>query len=353
MKQPLYASPKILDDNRVAFHVFAPEATKVQIEFGKPEGPERGEKVYDLERNEKGDWTVTTDPALPGFHYYNVLVDGFKAADPAAACYFGWGFWCSGVEIPEPEFSAHLPNSVPHGEVRLHWYDSPLTNTTRRCLVYTPPGYEEDPTKRYPVLHLQHGSGEAEWSWTGQGKANFILDNLIAEGKARPMLVVMDSGYAQQPGTNADQRDKNLFGDVVIKELVPEIDRCFRTEGSRGGRALAGLSMGAGQALRIGLANLDVFGSVAALSGGGRNFDPKTSYDGIFANPSAANDKLDLLWMGCGRQDGGFAGARGMHEALEKAGVTHEWYELEGSHDWGVWRRHLYDLAQKLFVARG
>ncbi len=349
MHAPLYTRQTVDEDRRITFCIHAPDAHAVQIEFGKPEGPEAGERVFALVRQDNGDWTVTTDPVRPGFHYYQVLVDGMKCSDPAAACYFGWGHWCSGIEIPDPEFSLHEPRRVPHGELRMHWYHSQITGQARRCIVYTPPGYDAQADTCYPVLYLQHGSGEAELSWPGQGRANFILDNLIAEGTAVPMLVVMDNGYAMPAGASADDRPKNRFGDVIVNELVPEIDHCFRTVADAHHRALAGLSMGAGQALSIGLTNLHLFGSVCAMSGGGRGFDPATSFGGLFASSSKANKALDVFWIGCGRQDGGFKGAQAMHEQLGALGVRHTWFECDGSHDWGVWRRHLVEVARALF----
>ena len=349
MVQPLYGSQKLHDDLRMTFRIKAPDARSVAIEFGKPEGPERGERVYPMVKGDDGAWSVTTEPVRPGFHYYNVLIDGFACADPAAPSYYGWGYWCSGVDIPDPSLPEAEARNVPHGGVRMHWYHSAITGAERRCMVYTPPGYDANLETRYPVFYLQHGSGEAEMSWPGQGRANVILDNLLAAGKARPMLVVMDNGYAPPPGVPANAREQNRFAEVVVKELVPEIDRAFRTMADREHRAIAGLSMGAGQALNIGLNNLDLFASVCALSGGGRSFDPATSYGGLFADPAKANGRLKLLWIGCGRQDGGFAGAQGMHQRLESLGVRHVWYECEGSHDWGVWRRHLVELAKVLF----
>jgi enterochelin esterase family protein len=351
MIAPLYATQQIDALRRVTFRLQAPQATSVSIEFGKPEGAACGERVYSLTRGNDGAWTVTTEPVRPGFHYYSVIVDGFHCSDPSAACYFGWGHWCSGIDIPDPDFPLAEPAETAHGEVRMHWYHSSICRSVRRCLVYTPPGYDTA-ADRYPVLYLQHGSGEAEFSWVGQGRANHILDNLLAAGKALPMLVVMDKGYAHPPGSSVDNRADNRFAEVASQELVPDIDRSFRSVADRRHRAIAGLSMGAGQAMQIGLGRLDLFASVAAMSGGGRSFDPATSYGGLFSDAAGANGKLDLLWLGCGRQDGGFEGARAMHDQLQASGVRHVWYESEGSHDWGVWRRQLAHLAERLFVKK-
>jgi len=176
------------------------------------------------------------------------------------------------------------------------------------------------------------------------------MDNLIAERKALPMLVVMEQGYAVKAGSAAPGPAGNSgFGELVISDLVPMIDSTYRTLDDRHQRAIAGLSMGAGQAMQIGLANLDRFASIGSFSGGGRAFDPKTSYGGAFADSAAANKKLDLLWIGCGTGDRGYAGATSLHQALDAAGVRHSWFEGPGSHEWQVWRKHLQDFAPRLF----
>jgi len=350
MIQPLYVRRILDEQNRMSFRIKAPAARSVSVELGQAGPRENQEITCALEKGADGVWTGTAGPLIPGFHYYSILVDGFRCADPAAPCYYGWGYWISGVDIPDPQFTLHEPGQVPHGEVRMHWYRSSITGTLRRCLVYTPPGYDTAQERRYPVLYLQHGSGEAEVSWTGQGRANFILDNLIAAGRAHPMLIVMDNGYAQMPGTTVEDRGSNRFADVFVNELLPAIDSSFRTVPDRRHRAIAGLSMGAGQCMQIGLSRPDLFAAVGAMSGGGRSFDPATSHGGFFADPHTANTRLDLLWIGCGRQDGGFEGARKMHETLESHGIRHVWYESDGAHVWGVWRRHLADLAPRLFL---
>jgi enterochelin esterase family protein len=300
-----------------------------------------------------GMWEVTTTPVRPGFHYYELIVDGHRTTDPSSQTFFGWAQQTSGLEIPDPELDFYAAKDVPHGQVRLQWYRSTITGQFREVYVYTPPDYDRNSSRRYPVLYLQHGSGENQTSWTRQGKANLILDNLIAEGKAQPMLVVMEQGYALKPGEgSAGSRGNEAFGDLVVRDLVPLIDSTYRTLTDRHHRAIAGLSMGAGQAMRIGLANLDRFASIGSFSGGTRDFDVKTSYGGAFAEPAAVNEKLDLLWIGCGREDRLYAGAKSLHEALAKGGVEHIWLEGPGSHEWQVWRKHLHDFAPRLFRPR-
>ncbi len=342
--------PKIHPDRRVTFRVTAPDAQKVAVVGHAADSGMNGNTPYEMKKRADGVWEVTTEPVRPGFHYYELIVDGYRTTDPASQTYFGWAQQTSGLEVPDPELDFYEVKDVPHGEVRVRWYRSKTTGQYRQAHVYTPPGYDSNPRLRYPVLYLQHGSGEDQTSWTRQGKVNLIMDNLIAEGKARPMLVVMEQGYAVKAGQPAAAPAGNAaFGELVISDLVPTIDSTYRTLDDRHSRAIAGLSMGAGQAMQIGLGNLDRFASIGSFSGGSRNFDPKTSYGGVFADAKGANGKLDLLWIGCGTGDRGYAGATSLHQALEAAGVRHSWFEGPGSHEWQVWRKHLQDFAPRLF----
>ncbi len=342
--------PLIHPDLRVTFRVTAPEAEKVSVAGRGADSGMNGNTPHEMKKRADGVWEVTTGPVRPGFHYYELIVDGHRTTDPASQTYFGWAQQTSGLEVPDPELDFYEAKDVPHGEVRVRWYRSKTTGQHRQVYVYTPPGYDSDTTRRYPVLYLQHGSGENQTSWTQQGKANLIMDNLIAEGKARPMLVVMEQGYAERAGAPSQGTPASeAFGELVIRDLVPMIDSTYRTIADRHHRAIAGLSMGAGQAMRIGLANLDQFASIGSFSGGNRNFDVKTSYDGAFANPEALNGTIDLLWIGCGTEDRLYEGARSLHQALDQAGVRHVWLEGAGSHEWQVWRKHLHDFAPRLF----
>src|SRR5262245_7038800 len=240
--------PRVHADGRVSFRLKAPDAKKVQLQPGGADNG-LGKGPYDMERSSDGTWTVTTPPAAPGFHYYWLLVDGVAVNDPGSETYFGWGKQTSGVEVPEAGADFHDVKAVPHGQVRAFWYHSKVTGAPRRALVYCPPGYDTNPTKRYPVLYLQHGAGEDERGWSTQGRMNFILDNLLAADRARPLLVVMDQGYATKAG--AAPGSPNVFAEVVLNDLIPAIDAEFRTLADREHRALAGLSMGAGQALQV------------------------------------------------------------------------------------------------------
>ena len=344
--------PLIHPDRRVTFRVAAPDAREVAVVGHAADSGMNGDTPYLMQKRADGIWEVTTDPVRPGFHYYQLIIDGYRTTDPASQTYFGWAKQTSGLEVPDPDLDFYEVKDVPHGEVRVREYRSKVTGQHRQALVYVPPGYDSNPTLRYPVLYLQHGSGEDQTSWWRQGKANLIMDNLIAQGKARPMLVVMEQGYAVKAGqTGPGTRGNEAFGELVLHDLVPMIDSTYRTFADRQHRAIAGLSMGAGQAMQIGLGNLDRFASIGSFSGGGRSFDSKTSYGGVFADPAAANKKIDLLWIGCGSGDRGFEAAASLHKALDAAGVRHVWFESAGSHEWQVWRKHLHDFAPRLFRA--
>jgi enterochelin esterase-like enzyme len=355
--------PRIHSDLRVTFRVTAPTAQKVQLMTGSDDNG-LGKGPFDMVKDEKGVWTVTVGPAVPGFHYYWLSVDGFAANDPGSQTFFGWNKDSSGIEIPEKGVDFYEPKDIPHGEVRVRWYYSNITAMWRRVYVYTPPGYDGART-RYPVLYLQHGSGECERSWSNQGRVNFIMDNLIVEKRAAPMIVVMENGMvaaraaappAAAPGAapGASPRRNEAFAEVVVKELIPMIDATYRTLADQPHRAIAGLSMGAGQATQIGLNNLDKFSGVGSFSGGGvRNFDPKTSNNGIFADAAAFNKKMPVLWYGAGTAEAGrVSGGKAAVEAMNKAGIKAIWFESPGtSHEWQTWRKCLYDFAPRLFRA--
>jgi enterochelin esterase family protein len=339
--------PAVHSDRRVTFRFQAPEAGRVEV---KCRGSLWGGKPVPMSKGADGVWTVTTEPGEPGFYYYEFVVDGVSVNDPGSRTYPGWAREMSGLEIPDRKVDFYDVKPVPHGEVRVRTYFSKTTETTRQALVYTPPDYDRDPARRYPVLYLQHGSGESERSWTAQGRANYILDNLIAEGKTEEMILVMEQGYATKAGTApaAEARGNEGFEELVVNDLVPMVDAVYRTIPKRGSRAVAGLSMGGAQAIRIGLGHPELFGSVASLSGGMRG--PRL--EGLaqaLSNPAAFNEKVDLFWIGCGRHDVVFPRAREAHEALEKARVTHVWFETDGGHEWQVWRKSLHDLVPRLF----
>jgi enterochelin esterase-like enzyme len=304
-----------------------------------------------MTRGADGTWAFTTLPAVPGFHYYWLVLDGVAVNDPGSETFFGWGKPTSGIEVPERGVDYYEAKDVPHGEVRALFYKSKVTGKSRRAFVYTPPGYDAG-KERYPVLYLQHGAGEDERGWTAQGRANFILDNLIAAKMARPMIVVMGNGYADRVGQAARMFDFRGFEEVITSELIPKIDATYRTLADRDHRALAGLSMGAMQALQIGLNHLDEFAYLGAFSAPPvARFDVTTSYNGAFRDAAAFNKKVRLLWLGAGTAEERFAaGVKAMHGTLDKAGVKHIVFESKGtSHEWQTWRRSLQDFAPRLF----
>ena len=252
--------PKVDSNSRVQIRFKAPDATKVKLNFWS------GPKV-DMEKQADGFWTFTTPPMAPGLHYYTVIVDGAEVSDPGSTAYFGGSKWASAVEVPEAGVDYYLPKDVPHGQVREIWYHSSVTGTWRHAFVYLPPDYDAQTKTRYPVLYLQHGGGEDETGWIRQGKANFILDNLIASGNTKPMIIVMANGYASRAGyvvpdltgkpfgspefMKVMQERMGAFEDDMTQVLIPFIDKTFRTIPDRDHRAMAGLSMGGMQTFQV------------------------------------------------------------------------------------------------------
>lgn len=364
--------PCVYSDSRVTFRLAAPDAKNVQVRLGR---------AYDMTRGADGVWSVTIPPQVVGFHYYTVVVDGVPVADPASKTFFGSGWENSGIEIPERGVDYYSAQDVPHGDVRQRWYLSKVSGKWRRCYVYTPPDYDNNMKARYPVLYLLHGWGEDEQGWHVQGRVDFIMDNLIAAKKAKPMLIVMDNLNVVKPG-----EDTSLFAarglvtqarpeagrggtapagwgagfpanfgatftEMMIADLIPMIERTYRVLPGRENRAMAGLSMGGMQTFATALANLDKFAYIGGFSGssGGRGgFDPKTSSNGVFADAAAFNKKVKLLFLGIGSVEG--PGTKDFSAALTKAGIKNVYFESAGTaHEWLTWRRCLNDFAPRLF----
>lgn len=341
--------PQILPDNRVVFRVKAPDARKLQIDLVKK---------YDMVKDTSGFWSVTTEPVVEGFHYYSLIADGIAICDPASQTFYGMGRMASGIDIPDKDMEYYQAKNVAHGQIRSVNYYSDITKAWRRANVYTPPGYDESPKKRYPVLYLQHGSGEDETGWATQGKMDFILDNLIAEGKATPMIVVMERGYATNPTAPVSTTGgmaSNVFPEVLVKEVIPMIDKSFRTLADRNNRAMAGLSMGGFQTFQTTMTNLDKFAYIGGFSGAGRlqpGADIKQAYDGAWSNADAFNKKMKLVYVSIGTKEPErmYTGVNGFHQALEKAGIKHVYYESPGTaHEWQTWRRSLRQYAGLIF----
>lgn len=361
--------PRVDAAGRVQVRVKAPDASKVKLNFWS------GPKV-DMEKQPDGFWSVTTTPLVPGLHYYTVNIDGADVADPGSQAFFGGSRYASAVEVPEPGATYYAIQDVPHGQVREVWYHSKVTGTWRHALVYLPPNYDSRAKQRYPVLYLQHGGGEDETGWIRQGRANFILDNLIAAQACEPMIVVMAYGYARRAGETRPELTGKPFGspemlearrdmastfeDDVTQALMPFIDKTFRTVADRDHRAMAGLSMGGMQTFQITLQHLDLFSHIGGFSGAAgllqdRKFDPKTAYGGVFADPAAFAKKVHVLWLGVGTAEAErfLTGIRGLHASLTEANIQHVYVESEGTdHEWQTWRRALKDFAPRLFRHR-
>jgi enterochelin esterase family protein len=344
--------PHVNADGRVRASIAAPDANKVQLDIGG--------KKYDMVKDEKGVWTGESLPQDAGFHYYQLNIDGVSIPDPGTLYFYGAGRWGSGVEVPASDQDFFALKDLPHGLVSENIYFSKLTNAWRRCFVYTPPDYQKNIKTRYPVLYLQHGSFEDETGWSRQGHANLILDNLIASGKAAPMIIVMDNGYASKPSDNpADSkaRSESIFEQVMINEIVTMIDGKFRTIANREHRAIAGLSMGANQTRRIIMNHLDKFSSLGAFSGtsnypGTDVINTATFLDGKFNNGAAVNKHFKVLFLGLGtKEPNPFPGSVGaFRNMLDKQGIKYVFYQSPGtSHEWLTWRRDLEQFAQLLF----
>ena len=359
--------PKIHSDLRVSFRLKAPDAQKVRVHV---------DKDYDMERDANGVWTATTRAQVPGFHYYWFVLDGVNVCDPAGETFYGVGRQYSGIEVPASGVDFYDVKEVPHGEIRERPYFSKTTAKWRRVFVYTPPDYDSNREARYPVLYLQHGGGEDERGWVVQGRVSSIMDNLIAEKKALPMIVVMEKGYARKPGepevplrppaagAGAQPPDfRRMFGaleEVFVNDLIPMIDATYRTLPDREHRAMAGLSMGGMQSFNITLGHLDLFAWIGGFSGagggfGGGTFDAKTAHNGVMADADAFNKKVRLLWLGIGTVEGErfYNSVKGYRDALEQAGIRTVFYESQGTaHEWQTWRRSLHEFAPLLFQVK-
>ena len=377
--------PCIYTDGRVTFRVSAPDAQKVRVRMGQG---------FEMTKGGDGLWSVTTTSLVEGFHYYTLAIDGSTVADPATRTFFGSGFYNSAIEVPARDADFYAAKEVPHGQVRQLSYFSKVTGQWRRAFVYTPPDYDTRTSAKYPVLYLLHGWGEDETGWTLQGHVELITDNLIAAGRAKPMLIVMDNLNAVRPGESAalyaargtltqavvqsaqpagaparaggpgrggaagagrgGPLASEVFTEMMLADLVPMVERTYRVAAGRENRAMAGLSMGGAQTFGTALANLDKFayiGGFSGSSGGGAAFDPKTTSGGVYADAAAFNKKVKLLFLGIGGAEG--PNTRNFSDQLTKAGITNIYYESPGTaHEWLTWRRCFYEFAPRLFQSR-
>jgi enterochelin esterase-like enzyme len=370
--------PCIFPDHRVMFRVAAPDAQKVTVRIGPG---------LEMAKGPDGLWYATSAPQVVGFHYYTLSIDGAVVSDPATRTFFGSGFDNSAIEVPDPDAAFYGFKDVPHGQVRQRWYFSKVTGAWRRAYVYTPPDYDTNAKGKYPVLYLMHGWGENEQGWHTQGHVDLIMDNLLAEAKTKPMIVVMDNLNAVKPGESAalygargsltqavpqpppapgtrgagpgmpagarggGPLASSVFTEMMFTDLIPMVERTFRVAPGRENRAMAGLSMGGMQTFTTTLTNLDKFAYIGGFSGssGGRGgFDAKTSNGGVFADAAAFNKKVKVLFLGIGSVEG--PGTKTFSDQLTQAGIKNVYFESPGTaHEWLTWRRCFRDFAPRLF----
>ncbi len=343
--------PQVNSESRVRARVVAPQAQNVALDLG-------GVK-YPLAKGDDGLWTGYSQPQDEGFHYYQLVIDGAQVPDPNSLYFYGASRWGSGVEVPAKDQDFYALKNVPHGQLRQNLFYSKNAKASLRCFVYTPPDYEKETAKRYPVLYLQHGGGEDETGWGSQGHAGLIMDNLIAAGKARPFIIVMANSYVPGAfgrgpaaggapargvaGPGGRRFDFSAFERVLIDDLIPYIDANFRTLTDQPHRAMAGLSMGGMQTRAITVANLDKFSHIGIFSGG--SIAPTNITD-----MAAFKEKVKLVFVSYGSRENG-ASSKANIEALKQAGVNSVWYESPNTaHEWQSWRRSLYQFAPLVFA---
>jgi enterochelin esterase family protein len=292
-------------------------------------------------------WTVTVGPLEPEIYNYNFTIDGVRAIDPAnpnVKTGSTPSTISSILEVRGDRPAFYDGQDVPHGDIRTHWYQSKSLAALRRVTVYTPPGYDANPRTRYPTLYLFHGANADETAWTRLGHVNLILDNLLAAGKAKPFVVVMPFGYGVPPGSRGGGDNTALFGRDLLEDVIPFVQSRYRVFTERDRRAIAGLSMGGGESLTIGLNHPGLFAYVGGFSAALRPAD----FDKTYGAVSPAN-KFKLVWIGCGKEDSLFVPAKAFSDFLHQRKVAHVFRESEGAHTWMVWRRYLNEFAPLLF----
>jgi enterochelin esterase-like enzyme len=344
-------SPEIRPDGSVTFRLLAPAARKVEVQLELASGM----SPLAMSKDASGLWTVTSAPLRPDLYSYNILVDGLEMIDPGVREFVPNLFNQGGLfSIPGSPPEAWELTEVPHGTVSHRFYTSKTLGRESDFYVYTPPNFDKGGATRYPVLYLLHGYSDTADAWTMMGRANFILDNLISKGKAKPMIVVMPLGYGAlkllERGWNIGHDElwrSNIdrFSDVLLTEVMPQVERAYPVQRNRDGRALAGLSMGGAESLYVGLNHLDQFAWIASMSAA------------IFDDPPATFPKLDqtqaatikLLWIACGKEDKLIKNNRQFKSWLASRNIKFESVETEGAHTWQVWRRNLTDLLPLVF----
>jgi enterochelin esterase-like enzyme len=338
--------PQILPDSRVIFRVKAPEAQKLQIDLGKK---------YDMVKDTSGFWNVTTDSISRGFHYYSLLIDGVAVADPASETFYGMSRMASGIEIPYKEGGFYALTDVPHGDIRIKKYFSKVTNSWREVYIYAPPGYDNS-TKKYPTLYLLHGGGEDQRGWATQGKTDLILDNLIAENKAKPMLIVMVDGNFYGGGGGVAGfgiQQLNQFENELKNAVIPFVEANYNVLTDAKNRALAGLSMGGLQTLHAGVRNSDLFNYLGVFSSGWWANNTKLSdpqYEFMKTNKDKINTNIKEFWISQGgKEDIAHANCQIMMKKMDEMGIKYHYSEYAGGHTWPVWRHDIYLFSQLLF----
>jgi len=337
--------PQIMPDGSALFQIKAPDAQKVQLDLVRK---------YDMVKGSDGIWSIRTDSLSEGIHYYSLIIDGVAVCDPASEAFYGMGRMASGIEIPFKGDGYYSLKDVPHGDIRMKRYFSAITRSWRRFFIYTPAGYDVNTSDKYPVLYLLHGGGEDERGWAEQGKTDVILDNLIAEKKAKPMLIVMMDGNFQSTG--------NLFGEGMLKaftaelkqSVIPFVERNFRAETDSKNRALAGLSMGGIQTLYTGLYDTGTFSYLGVFSSGWipdrQQKIADAQYDFISKIADKINADLRLFWISMGgKEDIAYKNCQIMLSKLDEMKIKYKYSEYPGGHTWPVWRNNLYNFSQLLF----
>ena len=343
---PAINSCEVRPDRTVTFRLRAPEATDVKVSGDFVQG------AKDLQKAEDGVWSVTLGPLNPAIYSYSFRINGVTVMDPVnPMIQRGERTSSSMFEVNAESPSSWDMQAVPHGTVHENWYQSRSLSAWRRIDVYTPPGYEAGKAM-YPVLYLLHGSGDTESGWVSIGRANLILDNLIAAGKAKPMIVVMPYGRPRQDvylGPAVVQTDPKAFEGDLLQDVMPFAEKFYRISAKPADRAIAGLSMGGGQALQVGLHHLDTFHSIGAFSAALRAQTMEEQYKEILGDPAGTNKRLKVFYIACGKTDSLFEPAQAFHDALAKREIRHTFAPSEEGHVWRNWRNYLTDFTPQLF----
>lgn len=337
-------SPQVHKDRRVTFRLRAPGAKQVGVNVQFQRG------LRPMTRNNDGVWSVTLGPAEPDIYEYSLVVDGLEIVDPSNSWLKVWRSTAKNlVEVTGDQPMFFQQQQVPHGTVHLHKYHSKSLKVARGLYIYTPPDYEMSKNIHYPVLYLLHGMGDTEDAWTVVGRANVIVDNLLARKKAGPLLIVMPYGHT--PSAPPDMRSLGNYGAFekdLIEDVIPYVQARYRVSSNSKDRAIAGLSMGGGQSLTVGLGNLEIFGWLGAFSSA---VPREKSLDDLLSKPEAINENLELLWIGCGRSDFLFKANQGLIERLKTHNIKHVAHITDGAHEWRLWRRYLDKFVPLLFKA--